>query len=332
MTMGVVGSASLIIQVIADQGWIARLVPARRRFDLWSELAQRIARSELDEEFVDERIRFFEKPIAEAPDWVRSILLVAIPDPAMRIRFGWRGREVEVLVPPTFIHGDKRGEPGVQSLLKERFGSGAMRAEAAAVPKKLLATRIGLSRYGRSNITYIDGLGSYYRLCALYTDVPCSESAWQEPEALDSCEACGACIRACPVGAIDPDRFLVRAERCITYWQEKPGDVPFPEELDPSWPDRFVGCMRCQAVCPHNRGMLRVEESGPGFTEEETVAFLEGVTAAELPESTVARLRQHDILEWLEVLPRNLGAALGNAMGDTAESDSRAGSSSCPRG
>ncbi|MFC2078760.1 4Fe-4S double cluster binding domain-containing protein [Candidatus Bipolaricaulota bacterium] len=307
-------TAGRMLRAIAEQGWMARLVPAERRFDLWSELEERIVHGELDEELVNERFTFFRKSITEAPDWIRSILLVAIPDPAMRIRFAWQGREVPVIVPPTFIHLQERGEPGVQAVLEEHVGKETIRTEAAAVPKKLLATRTGMARYGRNNITYIEGLGSYYRLCALFTDVSCDEDSWYDPKVLDSCESCGACVRVCPVGAIDPVRFLVRAERCITYWQEKPGDVPFPEELDPSWPDQFVGCMRCQAVCPHNQGLLKVEEAGPPFSEEETKALLRGATINELAEETVDKLKQHDILGYLDVLPRNLLVALGNSV------------------
>jgi epoxyqueuosine reductase len=311
-------AASSVLQTMKESGWAARLSQAERRFDLWSELEERIVRGELDDSFADQRVRLFGKPTADAPNWARSILLVAIPDPAMKIRFGWLGREVAVTVPPTFLHAENAGEPRVQALLEESMGIGAVRAETASVPKKLLAARSGLARYGRNNVTYIEGLGSYYRLSALYTDIPCDTDTWRRSEMLDSCESCGACIRACPTGAIDPERFLVHAERCITYWQEKPGDVPYPDGLDFSWQDQFIGCMRCQAACPHNQGLLKVEEAAPPFAEEETAKFLRGVTIDDLAPETIEKLKRHDILDYLEVLPRNLPASLRNATRDVA--------------
>ncbi|MFC2106413.1 4Fe-4S double cluster binding domain-containing protein [Candidatus Bipolaricaulota bacterium] len=307
------GTPESIIQAMEERGWAARFVPADRRFDLWSELEGRFGRGELDEALFGERVKRFEEPIKNAPTWVRSILLVAIPDVAMRIRFSWQGREVTITVPPTFIHGEERGEPCVEAFLKECKGTEAIRTGIAYLPKKLLATRSGLARYGRNNITYVEGMGSYHRLSSLYTDIPCEDGTWQEPSVLDSCESCGACLRACPVGAIDPERFMVHAERCITFSQEKPGDVPYAEEFDFSWQDQFIGCMRCQTVCPHNQGILRAKEAGPPFTEEETNAFLCGAAAEELSEETIEKLKQHDILEYLEVLPRNLPASLQNA-------------------
>ena len=315
-------AASSILQTMKESGWAARLIRAEQRFDLWSELEERIARGELDESFADERVRLFEKPAADAPNWARSILLVAIPDPAMKIRFGWQGREEAMTVPPTFLHAEKAGEPRVRAVLEEPMGTGAVRAEAAVIPKKLLAARSGLARYGRNNVTYIEGLGSYYRLSALYTDIPCDTDTWQRPEVLDSCESCGACVRACPADAIDPNRFLIHAERCITYWQEKPGDVPYPGELDFSWQDQFIGCMWCQVACPHNRGLLKVEEAGPPFVEEETAAFLHGVTIDDLAPETIEKLKRHDILDYLEVLPRNLPASLKSAVRGVTGSDS----------
>lgn len=307
------GSAEAVLQAMADQGWAARLVPDRRRHDLWSELKGRIDAGELNGAFVEERMGIFEEALAHVPGWTRSILLVAIPDPAMRIRFEWQGHEVTVTVPPTFLHAEKRGEPRVRAVLEESVAPQPVRAEPAPIPKKLLATRTGLSRFGRNSITYIEGLGSYFRLCALNTEIPCNEDRWHEPRVLESCESCGACVRACPAGAIDPDRFLVRAERCITFWHEKSADVPYPDHVDSSWSDQFVGCMRCQQVCPHNRGALRIEETGPAFTEQETTTFLEGVTSEQLSDETIAKLRAHDILDWPEVLPRNLRSALENA-------------------
>ncbi len=315
-------SASSILQAMSERGWVARLVPAERRFDLWRELEQRFSRDEFDETFFEERLRPYQNSIEKAPPWARSILIVAIPDPALAVRFRWKGREVGLWIPPTFVRWEERGEPYVGSVLAKLAGEGCIRAETASLPKKLLATRSGMARYGRNNITYVEGMGSYHRLCSLYTAVACEESTWQEAEVLESCASCGACVRACPVGAIDPDRFLVRAERCITYWQEKPGDVPYPEALDFSWQDRFIGCMRCQAVCPHNRGLLKVEEAGPVFTEEETASFLRGVTAGGLPEETLEKLKRHDVLEYLEVLPRNLRGSLESASRDGTELNS----------
>ncbi len=315
-------SASSILQTMSERGWAARLVPAERRFDLWKELEQRLSRGEFDETFFEERLRPFQESIEKAPSWARSILIVAIPDPALTVRFRWKGREVGLRIPPTFVRWEERGELYVRSVLAKLAGEGGLQAETASLPKKLLATRSGMARYGRNNLTYVEGMGSYYRLCSLYTDVPCGENTWQEAEVLESCASCGACIRACPTGTIDPDRYLARAERCITYWQEKSGDVPYPEEFDFSWQDQFIGCTRCQAACPYNRDLLKVEEAGPAFTEEETASFLRGVTAEKLPEETLEKLKRHDVLDYLEVLPRNLRASLENASRDGTELNS----------
>lgn len=301
-----------ILESIHAKGWAARLVPETRRFDVWNELADRHAHDEFDDGFFDERLRPFEHAIREAPEWIRSILIVAIPDPMLRIRFRWRGREIALTVPPTFLRWEAMGEPNIERVVREQAGE-KIRVQPAGLPKKLLATRSGLARYGRNNITYVEGMGSYHRLCALYTDLSCDRVVWQEPTMLDACAACGACARACPTGAIDGNRFLVRAERCITFWQEKPADVAFPADLDLTWGDQFIGCMRCQDVCPQNAGVLMSEEIGPPFTEEETAALLRGSTVEDLSEETVAKLAQHDILEYLDVLPRNLRSVIERA-------------------
>jgi len=289
--------------------WAARFVPMERRFDLWRELENHRQREELDETFLEERLRIFQSAMCETPGWAGSILVVAMPDPAFRIRFEWHDREVALTVPPTFIHANTRGESQAIDLLA---GHG-VRAETAVLPKKLLAARCGLTKYGRNGITYREGLGSYHRICCLYTEIPCDQGVWKTPEALDSCASCGACVQACPAGAIESEGFRVRAERCLTYWQEKPAGIPYPEELDFSWQEQFIGCLRCQAACPQNRGRLTTEEAGPPFSAEETARLLRGAGAEELPEETVGKLKQHDILEYLDVLPRNLEASLRNA-------------------
>jgi epoxyqueuosine reductase len=177
-------------------------------------------------------------------------------------------------------------------------------------PHKTLATRSGLARYGRNNITYIDRLGSFYRLTTVHVDVPCQEVAWSEPAVMSACEGCALCTDACPTEAISDGRFLLRAERCITWWNEKPGDVPFPEWVPVRAHHAVVGCMRCQLVCPENGRVLRGSERGPSFSEDETRTLLQARRPGELPQELRLRLIAWDMLPMLDTLPRNLAACL----------------------
>lgn len=131
---------------------------------------------------------------------------------------------------------------------------------------------------------------------------------------MEACDACTACICACPSGVIDPERFLVRAERCITLWNEMPGDVQFPDWLEHSWHNCLVGCMRCQEVCPANDMNAGRFVEGPVFPEEETEILLAGTPRAEMPASLVQKLATWDLLESLEMLPRNLAPLLESAV------------------
>ncbi|MCK5093868.1 MAG: hypothetical protein KAR18_04015 [Spirochaetes bacterium] len=51
----------------------------------------------------------------------------------------------------------------------------------------------------------------------------------------------------CPTGAIDSNRLLIYGERCLTYFNERPG--VFPDWIEHSWHKCLVGCLECQRVC-----------------------------------------------------------------------------------
>ena len=180
----------------------------------------------------------------------------------------------------------------------------------AVVPKKLLAVRSGLAAYGKNNITYVPGSGSFHRLVAFHTDVHCEEDPWQEPTMVERCQNCEACLRRCPTGAITADRFLLRAERCLTFHNEKDSAVAFPEWLDPAWHTCLVGCMYCQLVCPENRHVAQWVEEGPRFSQEETALILQGVAPGQLPDAALDGLKQFGLLDIYEVLARNLRVLL----------------------
>jgi epoxyqueuosine reductase len=164
----------------------------------------------------------------------------------------------------------------------------------------------GLGAYGKNNICYVDGMGSFHRPVAFYSDFPCQEDNWQEVHMMEACQRCSACLRKCPTGAITSERFLLHAERCITFRNEKPGDVPFPKWIDPSWHNCLVGCLDCQAICPQNRDVLQWIDAGAEFSQEETALFLEGVPLDQLPAATVKKLQHFDMVEYLDLFPRNL--------------------------
>jgi epoxyqueuosine reductase len=120
------------------------------------------------------------------------------------------------------------------------------------------------------------------------------------------CDECSLCRQACPTGAISTDRFLLRAERCITYHNEKKGDIHFPSWMDPSWHNSVIGCSRCQAVCPQNRECIKRFGVQEEFSEEETAMLLKGVSSERLSEKTLDKLDRVGLTEELGILPRNL--------------------------
>jgi epoxyqueuosine reductase len=173
------------------------------------------------------------------PD-ARSLIVVAFRDSLVRFSFAGQGEVTKLAVPPTYLHWQEKDKK-VEDVLNGILGLEGYRATPAAVPKKLLAVRGGLAVYRKNNITYIDGMGSFHRLTAFYSDLPCKKDGWREPVMMALCERCLSCVRHSPTGAIDPDRFLLRAEKCLVFLNEKPGRVAFPDWVEGSWHNCLVG-------------------------------------------------------------------------------------------
>jgi epoxyqueuosine reductase len=143
--------------------------------------------------------------------------------------------------------------------------------------RKALAARLGLTAYDLNNITYSAELGSYIWIVAFAAAArlgPWGDPKPHRPEMLAECESCGRCRDACPTGAIPHDRFLLRAERCLTCGTKLPGPLPawFPSDAH----NCLIGCMVCQEVCPYNQGLLKTRDSGVIFDKAETSALIAG--------------------------------------------------------
>jgi epoxyqueuosine reductase len=233
----------------------------------------------------------------------KSIIVVATPQPILRTTFHHNGHSYEFIVPPTYFDGTKVTAQA-RRLLKEAFMPKSYNFVRAALPLKLLAARSGLALYGRTNVTYVPKYGSFHRLTAFYSDYDSPVDNWQEKKALPLCDKCTACLNACPTGAIRKDRFLIQAERCLTYLNEKASKHKFPGWLDPSSHNALIGCLRCQLACPYDRKLANTFEDRGEFSEDETAYLLKGKFSGPKAVSIERKLKRLGLD--LSTFPRNL--------------------------
>jgi epoxyqueuosine reductase len=282
-------------------GGESRIVSVSVLRDLESEIESRHERGDFDEGFYGVELSFFQFRPPDSLPGARSVIVLAVPQPLVSATFARTGKLRRFVIPPTY---DVSVNSSVEDMLARTLEPDGYRIAPSALPLKLLAVRSGLAAYGKNNICYVPRMGSYIRLMSFYSDLPASDDGWAEPAMLDRCRKCSACVNACFTHAIDPDRFLLHAERCLTFRNEHTGR--FPDWVEPSWHHCLVGCMQCQAICPENARAAEWIESGPTFSEEETELLLGGVSREELSEELARKLETLGLLEYLELLPRNL--------------------------
>lgn len=288
---------------LSVRGALCRALPVSRLPQLKADIQEHLDSGALSPELV--------KPIRSlqqfaAPDWAAggSIAIAAAPSSRSVLVLSANGKRVEAAIPPTYVSAAAR-DLG-RKALEEATGR---RAEWAFLPVKTVAARTGLARFGRNNVAYVEGMGSCARLDAYYTEADLGLDHWQEREALPQCARCRLCLEACPTGAIRSDRFVIDALRCLTHINEHQG--PFPDWVKTRWHNAAIGCLACQEVCPVNKPYLAKVEKRVELSEEETGLVLKGGEFEQLPAALQGKLKSLEVEEYYGVLPRNLGALVG---------------------
>ncbi|MHA2364204.1 MAG: 4Fe-4S double cluster binding domain-containing protein [Candidatus Hodarchaeales archaeon] len=293
-----------IYKKLGEYGYQGKIVPSYYLEKISAHIQIHYKEKKFNDDFYQEEITWLNSNIETINPDVKSVIIVSVPTPQTRIIFNWNNMKVPLLIPP---HYRNLIDHEVKSILEKVLKSFNHQINLIYVPLKLLAVYSGLGKYGRNNLCYIPSFGSFHRLMAYSTDFVYKDINWQIPQLMKMCEKCTGCLKSCPTGAISSDRFLLHAERCLTYLNEKPSSDKFPDWIDSSWHNSFIGCLHCQTKCPKNKQYLHWIENGIEFTEEETKILLKGVSLSQLPAITKNKLENIGMLRYINIFPRNLG-------------------------
>jgi epoxyqueuosine reductase len=291
---------------LENHAYQMRIVPVRHVQDLQQDILGRHVQGLFDEEFYITRLSFYDFQLPASLTTAKSIIVVAAPSPLIRVAFTQNEKTIKLNIPPTYV-GYNLLPQKIEVILKEQLTPHGYHTASTKLPLKTLAVHSGLCEYGRNNIAYVPGMGSFFQLVAYFSDLPCPEDTWRAPAMLEKCEKCKACTNNCPTGAIPTDRFLLHAERCLVYFNEKPPEYPFPDWVAPTAHNSLIGCMTCQQVCPENKAILSQFAGEVTFSHTETSLLLDGAAIDQLPPETIQKLEWIDMIGDLQLIPRNLG-------------------------
>ncbi len=296
-------------EALMQEGLRLTIISTSHLADLQSEIEDRRKQSQFDEEFSKEYMSRFKFTPPDELKNAKSIITVAMPRPVTQAIFNWNGNKLTFILPPTYTAYDEK-RLHIEHLVAEAVGKEGYRIATLNLPLKLLAVRSGLAMYGKNNIAYVQGMGSFMRLTAVYSDMPCESDQWLEAEMMNGCKDCDFCRNSCPTGAITKNRFLLYAEKCLTYHNEKEGKTPFPKWIRAEWHNCIVGCIKCQAACPQNKPYLGQIGENAEFTQEETELLLKGPPREQIPAITIKKMKLLGLTDYFNEIPRNLSVLL----------------------
>ncbi|MGL4511624.1 MAG: tRNA epoxyqueuosine(34) reductase QueG [Lacipirellulaceae bacterium] len=261
--------------------------------------------------FLAERRDAYEHPDRLLPG-TRSVVIVGLgyrtgeprepsPSEGRVARFAWGDADYHAVVRAKLYR--------LADALREHAPGSETRCAIDSAPlfERELAERAGLGWIGKNTLLLNREQGSWFFLAAVLTT---AELAPDEPQAVDHCGTCTACLDACPTRAFVAPRVL-DASKCISYLTIEHEGLP-AEGLRAGIGDWAFGCDVCQDVCPWNRRAPTVETEG--LTPRDDTDPIDLVELVNLTDDEHRRRFRKTPL-WRprhEGLARNAAIALGN--------------------
>ena len=148
---------------LQEWGCQGRIVAIQHLGELQEEIEGHYRQGLFDKQFYQESLTSFVLSPPDSLPEARSLIVVAVPRPQFQVVFTWRGKPVPVLVPSYYLCW-REAEKQLENSLARILSPSGHRVIRAALPQKLLAVCSGLGQYGRNNICYVPGMGSFHRL------------------------------------------------------------------------------------------------------------------------------------------------------------------------
>ena len=150
-----------------------------------------------------------------------------------------------------------KGERYIRNLGYDAFALTMERNECdmekllSILPYKTIATKSGLGWIGRSALFVTPEYGSAVTLCGILTDMPLE---FGTPITDSECDDCTNCQEACPVNAINPQKWNDRLNREDIIDIEACGEYIIDQYKN------GLGCTKCMSECKLTQEYLKNEK------------------------------------------------------------------------
>lgn len=219
----------------------------------------------------------------------KSLIIITVPQNIISITFHLNGKAYEVKAPTGYFPDGHSAKEVQDRVMDEIVKDSSKKIQGRPrLPLKTVAVRSGLAKFGKNNITFVDGeYGSFHTLEGFYTDKVLDDN-WGPLKMMQLCKGCSICMNNCPTKCITEENFVINVSKCITLYNELRD--PLPAWIDPKAHNALTGCLRCQDICPANSVAIKRVQKLPDFTEAETDLILNQKKDKAISNSIVKKL------------------------------------------